>query len=99
MLLNKQQKRDSKKCDDMDMNGESMDCVECSCSVCIAQIKPTFDKKELATIMSTLIDATISRKYEVENKTYCCEEELKSLETQIDVLNKLTAKVSKIINS
>lgn len=99
MLLNKQQEKDSKRCDDMDMNGETMECVECSCSVCLAQVEPMFDTKELATIMGALIDKTASRKYEIENKKYCCEEELKSLENQVDVLNKLTVKISKIINS
>lgn len=38
-MLNKQQIKDSKKCDAMDMNDETMECINCSCSVCIAQLE------------------------------------------------------------
>lgn len=35
--LTKGQIEDSKKCDECNMRGEDMDCVECSCSCCIMQ--------------------------------------------------------------
>lgn len=36
--MNKQQRIDSQSCEEMQSNGEDMDCTECSCSVCIAQV-------------------------------------------------------------
>lgn len=35
--MNNRQIEDSKKCDEMQEQGEEMDCTECSCSCCIAQ--------------------------------------------------------------
>ena len=36
-MLNKLQEADSKKCDEMDEQGKTKECMGCSCSVCIAQ--------------------------------------------------------------
>jgi hypothetical protein len=38
--MNKQQEKDSKRCEEMAELGRDMDCTSCSCSVCIAQ-EPT----------------------------------------------------------
>lgn len=57
-----------------------------------------FTKKELATIMSALMDKEMFRKTELSNKEYECEEEKNSLIMQIDVLKNLTYKVSKLLN-
>lgn len=62
------------------------------------RLKNILDKKELATIMSALIDATISRKYEISEEKYTCEEECKSLINQVNTLEKLSRKISKLIN-
>lgn len=35
-MLSKRQIKDSEECEEMDNNGESMDCVDCSCSGCMA---------------------------------------------------------------
>jgi len=43
-MLSKQQISDSELCEIKQKNGEDMECCECSCSVCIAQL-PTEDKK------------------------------------------------------
>lgn len=45
-MLNKLQEADSKKCDEMDEQGETMECADCSCSVCISQ-QDTFSISDL----------------------------------------------------
>lgn len=42
-MLNKQQEKDASECENLQAEGDDMDCTECSCSICIAQL-PTFDK-------------------------------------------------------
>lgn len=44
--MNNQQKTDRNKCEEMDSKGETMECWECSCSICIAQ-EPTDYKSGL----------------------------------------------------
>lgn len=36
-MLNKQQNLDYKRCEEMQLQGEDMDCLDCSCSVCMVQ--------------------------------------------------------------
>lgn len=36
-MLSKQQIEDSNKCEKMQEEGKDMDCIECSCNVCIVQ--------------------------------------------------------------
>lgn len=38
-MLSRQQIKDSRKCDEMQEQDEDMDCLGCSCSVCIAQVQ------------------------------------------------------------
>lgn len=45
-MLTKQQEKDSKKCDEMQERDRDMDCLSCSCNVCIAQ-ESVFDIEEL----------------------------------------------------
>lgn len=42
-MLNKRQIADSNKCEESISKNEDMDCTECSCSVCIAQIPKNVD--------------------------------------------------------
>lgn len=46
IILNKMQAQDSQKCEEMQSQGKDMDCLGCSCSVCIAHL-PNYYKKGL----------------------------------------------------
>ena len=95
IILSKRQIKDSDECEKMQENGEDMNCSDCSCSVCIAQVNAKmFDNKELATIMGALINITISRKDEISGEEYICEEERDSLLRQVKVLERLSNKIS-----
>lgn len=42
-MLSNQQMQDSKECEKMSEQNEDMECIDCSCSVCAAQIPTDFN--------------------------------------------------------
>jgi hypothetical protein len=57
-----------------------------------------FSKEELSLIMSALISKSIGIKYTISEKDYVCEEELNSLTSQTERIDKLALKVSKLLD-
>lgn len=45
-MLTKRQIKDNEKCEEMQEQGKDMDCLGCSCSVCIAQV-PMENKEDI----------------------------------------------------
>ena len=57
-----------------------------------------FDRKELSMIMSALMNEEIYKSKEIYEQEYCCEEEKRSLEKQVENIRLLTKKVFNLIN-
>ena len=59
MLLNKQQQKDAKKCEEMAEHGRGMECFGCSCSVCINQVATNYliNKKALLERLESFLES------------------------------------------
>ncbi|MGJ0846522.1 hypothetical protein ACR77J_07530 [Tissierella praeacuta] len=60
--MNKRQLNDSKKCEEMQEQGLSMECFDCSCSVCLAQ-EPTDYKSGIVRSLH-LVESLLERHIE-----------------------------------
>lgn len=96
--MTKEQVRDMKRCDKLQLQGIDMDCLECSCNCCIAQQESMFDKKDLMLIRKSL------EKYKSEAYSVLLRTDFEALdlheETRLKVnqINELLDKVDEYLN-
>lgn len=58
-----------------------------------------FEYDELSMIMAALVTESVNLKRMIENKQYCCKEELESLQNEVVKVEKLANKVSNMLVS